>query len=615
MVKRSRLRNSTASKGRLILIVALAGSFLFLGLQHFMLQKNRVQESFFGDVGIQGEESSSLLDKRGVIFDRNFKKLAMTLDRVSVYADVRDVNVNDVITKLGPVLDLEQAELKKLLASDQYKVWLVKNISQQKEEIITELGLPGIHLYKKRARYYPHKESAAHVVGFVGDGLGLAGVEYAYNSLLNRYGSALLAAGAESIVPSISAGDTEQYIVLTIDLKIQRILENYVAELARNKGDVRIGAMLMDTKSAEIIAQAVYPTFDPNFFHEYGKEELQNIFTEQVRVPQKIRKLLWDASVLQSNYEKDETVVPWSIASPQRDIGSQLRLWEHLGFNDPLREDFAQEKDGYNANVETPKPLSADGYDAVVEVTTPMHIATAINSLSRGGTQAVPHLVDRIAGKDGKVLRLPATKEKQATAEQVAREIRTMMQAQMSPGPLSAGTFETESVHYTQTPQGRKYIKNNLFFSLIPVTEPELMLFVFTQLSPFPPSSSPANVETESTFSLTRSANKITTSVVAMQKVMANLSDMMSAEEKREMNFEMQGQLVENVEPGRFVEVDYIGTMPDLKGMSLRKSLRMLKDLKLEIQISGTGVVVNQNPVAGGQVRQNSLCRLMLKPH
>ena len=100
-----------------------------------------------------------------------------------------------------------------------------------------------------------------------------------------------------------------------------------------------------------------------------------------------------------------------------------------------------------------------------------------------------------------------------------------------------------------------------------------------------------------------------------MQKVMSNLSDMMSVEEKREMNFEIQGQTVKNVGPGELVQAEYIGTMPDLKGMSLRKSLQLLKDLKLEILISGTGVVVEQTPIAGRQVRQNSLCRLLLKPH
>jgi cell division protein FtsI (penicillin-binding protein 3) len=611
MVKRSRLRSRSRSKGRLVLLLALAGIFLVMGLHFFKAPEDHVQEAFLAGIGNEGSESTSLLEKRGIIFDRNFKELAMTLDKVSVYADVRDVDTNEVVEQLGPILDQDSIELRKLLGSDYYKVWLAQNISQEKEESINELNLHGIYLHKKRARYYPEGQSAAHVVGFVGKGMGLAGVEYAYNTLLNKYGSALLASGATEVERSDADGNAEQYLVLTIDLKIQKMLEKYVEEVGQKNSNIRIGAMLMDTKTAEIIAQAVYPTFDPNSFHQYRKEDLENIFGHEIAVPATIRKLLWDASLIQNDFEQNREVVPWSIVSSRRDIGSQLRLWDNLGFNDPLATDFMQMRSVSAEKKETPHGLTTDFYDVVVEVATPLQLAAAISRLSIGGRLSVPHVVDRIAGKDGKVFKLSSEKDKEPVTPKVASEIRALLQAQMQPGPLSSGSLETAEISYTKKPVGREYVKNQIFFSLIPQQQPELMLFVFTQLSPF----SPPSVETKSTFSLTKSVNKITTQVVAMQKVMSNLSDMMSAKEKQEMNFEMYGQTAKNVPPGEFVKAEYTGAMPDLKGMSLRKSLRLLKDLRLEIQITGTGVVVEQTPIAGRMVRENSLCRLMLKPH
>jgi cell division protein FtsI (penicillin-binding protein 3) len=611
MVKRSRLRSRSRSKGRLVLFLALAGILLFVGLYFFKAPQGYFQNGFLAEAGNDKSESSSLLDKRGVIYDRNFKELAMTLDKVSVYADVRDVETEEVVEQLGPILDQDSAELKKLLGSDYYKVWLAQNISQEKEESINELNLHGIYLHKKRVRVYPEGQSAAHVIGFVGEGMGLAGVEYTYNTLLNKNGSALVASGATEVQKSGSAGNVDEYIVLTIDLKIQKMLERLVDEIGQKKGDAKIGAMLLDIRTAEIIGQAVHPTFDPNTFHQYGKEDLENIFGQEVAVPAAIRKLLWDASLLQKDFEQNKTVAPWSVVSSRRDIGSQLRLWDHLGFNDPFATDFIQTKAGSAEKNDGPQSITTDLYDVVVEVATPLQIAAALSNLSLGGTQSIPHVIDRIGGKDGKVFKLSSEKDTEPVIPEVAAEIRALLQAQMKPGPLSSSTFETEDISYVKLAKGRKYIKNQMFFSLIPQEQPELMLFVFTQPSPFSPSS----VETKSTFSLTKSVNKITTQVVAMQKVMSNLSDMMSAKEKQEMNFEMYGQEVKNVSPGEFVKAEFTGSMPDLKGMSLRKSLRLLKDLRLEIQISGTGVVVDQTPVAGGMVRENSLCRLMLKPH
>lgn len=582
-----------------------------MGLHFFRVPEDQSQQAFFAGINTENTESKSLLDKRGIIFDRNFRELALTLDKVSVYADVRDVDADEVVEQLGPILDYDSAALRKLLGSDYYKVWLAQNISQEKEERISDLNLRGIYLHKKRIRYYPQGSSASHVIGFVGKGMGLAGVEYAYNTLLNKYGSVLLASGAKEVQKSGSAGNAEQYLVLTIDLKIQKILEKFVKEVGQKNSNARIGAMLMDTKTAEIIGQAAYPSFDPNAFHKYRKEELENILGKKVAIPPKIRKLLWDASLLQKDFEHYREVAPWSIVSSQREIGSQLKFWDHLGLNDPLKTDFIQMKNASEETQEMPHNVTADFYDLVAETVTPLQIASAINGLNIGGRRPVPHVIDRISGKDGKVYKLSASKDKEPVKLEVANEIRSLLQAQMQPGPLSSGTIETESIAFTKTPKGRDYVKNNLFVSLIPQEQPELMLFVFTQISPFSPSS----VETKSTFSLTTSVNKITTQVVAMQKVMSNLSDMMSAKEKQEMNFEMYGQSVESVSQGEFVKAEFTGAMPDLRGMSLRKSLRLLKDLRLEIQISGTGVVVDQNPIAGRMVRENSLCRLVLKPH
>ncbi len=612
MGKRSRLRSRRKVNGRLIGILVLAGIFLSMGLYFLKASVNGDNDGFLAGELDGGKDATGLLAERGEILDRNFKKLAITLEKVSVYADVRDVDKDEVSEKLAPVLDKSSEDLRHLLDSEQYKVWLAKNISQQKEEKVNKLNLRGVYLHKKMVRYYPQKHSAAHVIGVVGKGLGLAGVEHAYNTLLNKSGATLLDQGAELLPKDEAARNLDQNLVLTIDLKIQKMLDSFVNELGQNHNDIRIGVMLMESRSGKIIGQASYPSFDPNSFHEVGRAEHRNILAEPVRIPPEIRKLLWDVSLLQGSFEKDDLVLPWSVVANRRDIGSQLRMWDNLGLNDPLDTDFINVDGVVPGQGQTLKSDESNVYyDSVAETATPLHLAAAINSLSLGGVRPVPHVIDRIVGKDGQTYKLPPGKTKQAVETQVAAEARNLLAAQVKPGPLASGQLETSFLSYMELPEGRRYFNNKMMFSLIPQEKPELMLFVFTQLPPLTPPS----VETKSKFSLSESANKITIPMVAMQKVMSNLSDMMSVEEKSEMNFEMQEKPIEYASETEPEKLELAGTMPDLRGFSLRKSLRLLGELKLEIQINGTGVVVEQEPAAGRLVQANSLCRLLIKPH
>lgn len=608
MGKRSRLRNESRGKGRFLVMSILAGFMLLVGGYHLLLPLMAGKFAFFAE---RSTKSGGLLDARGTIFDRNYKEMAVTLDRVSVYADVREVDAEEAAKKLAPILNVEPKFIQTVIEKDHYRAWLAKNISQEEEEQINRLKIQGVSLHREKARYYPENDVAAHVVGYVGKSMGLSGVEYRYNSLINNYGSAFLSSDAQAIEEENERRHKGQYLVLSLDLKIQRILEKFVKELGDGNEVQRTAAVLMDTTSGGIVGAATYPSYDPNKFQDYSWEILENLLTETVMVPDDIQKLFWDASLLQSRFEKDE-LLPWSVHAQQRSLGSQLRLWDRLGLNDPLNIDFIKlEKPAAKPGLmkHNIKPKSA--YDSVVENATPLHIAQAVAGLVMGESHALPHVIDRITLKNGKTYSLKPSVKEPAVSDAVAAEIRKMLKPQMINGPLSAGYFETDSISYTVKNNMRRYSCNKLLFSVIPQDKPKLMLFVFANLPPYSPSPS----KTKSRFILAGPAKKITLPMVAMQEVMSNLSDMMSVEEKNEMNFELHREIGQNVVVGDLAKAAPLRKMPDLKGLSLRKSLRLLKDLKLEIQISGTGVVVAQTPHVGRRVKYGELCRLVLKPH
>ncbi len=90
MIKRSTLRTGRFGIDRLVFYLILTGCILLLGYR-FVWQSNG-DESGTSFLFTGEEATGSLIDDRGTIYDRNFKELAVTLDRVSVYANIRDVN-------------------------------------------------------------------------------------------------------------------------------------------------------------------------------------------------------------------------------------------------------------------------------------------------------------------------------------------------------------------------------------------------------------------------------------------------------------------------------------------------------------------------------------------
>ncbi len=55
--------------------------------------------------------------------------------------------------------------------------------------------------------------------------------------------------------------------------------------------------------------------------------------------------------------------------------------------------------------------------------------------------------------------------------------------------------------------------------------------------------------------------------------------------------------------------------MPDLTGLSLRKSLRLLEGKGVDVRIYGTGVVVDQSPSPGTELEGRAVCQISLEPY
>lgn len=564
----------------------------------------------------QGQTVEKQKNTRGTIFDRNFKELALSLDRVSVYVRPRDLgDIHGSAEQLANVLGMNDQELLERLDKESQRVWLAKNISLEEEKAVTDLHLAGVFLDRDQVRYYPYKNVAAHVIGFADHNMGLAGVEHYYNRLLEQ------ASISQSEFPHINlegrsrTGIGGQHLVLTIDLKIQDVLEKYVAALGAAHKGAEIVTLLMETETGAIVANANFPSFDPNIFYQYKKEALANILFEPVAIPLKVQKFFHDAMNLRANWDQYQQNCPWSIAAESPEVAAKVHSWFQSTFGATSELDFSGQSvreggiAGKNGSV---APLNDSASIMSLPQATPMQMLVALNSLVNSGNSVVPHVLDRILERNGEHEYLfrssPAGVQRGEVVQNATPEIRRLLKAQGQNGVLDSVRIDVDGHSFQATDKGGESVRNRMMFVMLPADNPELILLVMLRQPYLDPSTAPAGEGLD----LVGPMEKILPSMVALQQVHKNISDMMSMTERKEGNFQQKQKEKTTVGLTTIVE-QHQEFMPDLVGMSLRKALRLLQDKKIKVQIQGTGRVVAQTPAADkplGSVRE---CLLTLK--
>ena len=608
MAKKSRLRIQKSKGRRLVLVI------LFLVLvasgYWFFVNKNQIIEYVHNLFQTNRDASGTGTVTRGVIYDRNLKELAVSMDKVSVYATVRELeSPKETAMRLAPAVNRSEDSLSEKLRDGSLQVWLAENISQEEEDAVRRLALKGIFLHKEKVRYYPQKEKAAHFLGFAENQMGVTGVEYTYNQRLNQYGTSFR--GNNPVEGGEKRRDSHN-LILTIDLKIQDILEKYITDIGASYEGVRLGAMVMETRSGNVIGCVNYPSYDPNRFREYKKGILDNIFVEPVAVPKNIRSFLLDVASLHSDNEKEGSqVLPWSVSSGTANLGSELRLWERLGLNDSPHLDFVAENEPSRKG----KLLSQDNRSGQNESTaptieTPVQILTALTRILNGGYKITPHVVD--PGKNGGLVPPDNDTNNFVIRKEVSAEAQNLFTALTEGGPLSSGCIAGEGISFSTAGGVDDYLRNQMMLIMIPAKGSELVLLVTVDYAGF----DPAGTGKAGVADLVAPGLKMIFPIVTLQQVLTHLSDMMTAEEKEKMNYQ-SAQSSDMASPKAIEtreEDKGPAKMPDLLGLSLRKSLRLLKAAPLEIRVQGSGRVIAQSPPAGTVLTDVKECSITLQP-
>src|SRR5581483_2507474 len=234
-------------------ILLLAGILAFwvcvIGIRLIQLQ---VFE--FGDLTQraqrQQQRSIEVEPRRGVIYDRAGHELAMSVSVDSVFAVPSEIpDQATTASILGKVLKTDPHEILARMKASHAFCWVARKVDSETSDRVRRLNLRGIYFQKEPKRFYPKRELAAQVLGYVGvDDNGLGGIERAYEERLKgRPGKMLISMDAKRRWFGRVERQPEpgQNLVLTIDEHIQYIAEREL-ETAMKETQAKTGTVIVE---------------------------------------------------------------------------------------------------------------------------------------------------------------------------------------------------------------------------------------------------------------------------------------------------------------------------------------------------------------------------------
>jgi len=285
----------------------------------------------------QQSETQKTPGKRGEIVDRHGRLLAYSVDADTIYAVPTDVvDLTKAAAQLCGALDdctkkdreqlLERLSLKRRRGGLTAFQYVKRRATPLEAKRIAALGIKGIGFMKESKRFYPNRELAAHLLGYVGtDNAGLHGLEATYDKTVRgREGTILVQTDARGHAfsrldrPPTTGGSIE----LTIDEHLQFIVERELkagVQAARADGGT---AVAMDPYTGEILAMASWPTFNPNQYAGTSEAALRNRAVQDLYEPGSTFKLVTASAALEEKVVTPNEII--DVSAGQIRFGSRV---------------------------------------------------------------------------------------------------------------------------------------------------------------------------------------------------------------------------------------------------------------------------------------------------
>jgi cell division protein FtsI (penicillin-binding protein 3) len=482
----------------------------------------------FGSVGVrmaalattEAEEPSVIATQAAIhttradITDRHGRVLATNFATNALYAHPHEIvdarAAADGLAEIFPEMDAEALYAR--FTSERRFLWLRRYLSPEQEQMVHDLGEPGLLFGPREMRLYPNGSIASHILGGAGFGqeavnaaevIGVAGIEAMFDDELRD--------------PA-----REAPLALSLDLTVQATLEEVLAGGMMLMNARGAAAVLMDAHTGEIVAMASLPDFDPNsrprplLEGDAADSPLFNRAVQGVYELGSVFKAFTIAQALELGLYNPTDMI--DTRGPLRMAGFAIRDFRSYGPSQSVHDVFT-----HSSNIGTARIAQVIGGErqrafledlgllepAPVEIveaanahpllprrwgelstmtisyghgvsTSLVHLAGAYATMVNGGTRIAPTLLRRDGPQAGE----------RVISEATSRAMREMMRATVTEGTASFGEVEgyavggkTGTADLPRTRGGGYYDDRNIttFASAFPMNDPRYVLITMLQ--------------------------------------------------------------------------------------------------------------------------------------
>ncbi len=638
--------------------IHIVAAFFIIGLGIILLRSYQLQvleRDKLDSIARAGYKALvKLPPKRGTIYDREGHELAASVEVGSIYAnpDLIDGKAK-AAGQLALSLDLSGRDILTLLKKKRSFVWIKRRVPPEKIEQVKALDLKGVGFTTETRRYYPGRDIAGQLLGFVGaDNQGLEGLEKRYDRVLRGPQQTIVqmrdALGRPFFFSSPDVDGHEMHnIILTIDkdiqYKAQQALDAAV-EKARAKGGQ---CLIMNPETGEILAMAVAPSYNPNIFMEYRPNRWRNRTITDCYDPGSAIKVFLLAAALDrdivtpntrfycedgsyriANHTIHDTkkyktlsvsdIVVYSSNIGAIKIGQELgyrRFSEYLkrfGFSSRTGIDLIGERDGFVRPPDDAREIDrATVFFGQGMTSTSLQLANAMSVIANGGKLMRPFVVKAITDQSGKVVKeYHPHMVRRVLSQETTRKVTRVLEGVVSergtaplaaiPGYRVAGKTGTSQKvdHRTRSYSQRDYVA--IFVGFVPADRPRLVIlvaidepkgFVYGGLV-----AGPVFREV-GTWALN---NLRINPEVRMAEVM----------EKPKPDEGVRSRSDQEETPRR----EDSELLPDFRGQTMREVMKRGSALGLKVILEGTGLAFQQSPGPGSSIKGTTLVKVSFKP-
>jgi cell division protein FtsI/penicillin-binding protein 2 len=645
-------------------ITVLAGFILFswAGLCARLFQVQVLNGSEYKIKVVEQSQKKQIIPaNRGNIFDRNNKPLTRNIIHYTL--SVNPKKVTDKIAVATAVSERTGEPKKKYIDKideNSNFEYLERNLQRETLGLLTNHSFTGLNIKRKYKRYYPHSSIGAQLIGYTNiDDEGISGIEKDFNKYLK--GSSGWVHKTKGLSGKIQHKSGMPFnepingnnIQLTIDLEYQSILEQELLKRQVETNAKSATGIIINPQSGEILAMASVPGFDNNNFSE-SEPELHKVraITDQFEPGSTFKVVSAVAAIKQndislfeefdcengkyqyynisvSDHEKYEMLTLPQIIKHSSNIGI-VKMVERIGSKklyETCRDLGFGSKTGINLKGEVTGKLSpysdwstvslgqiAMGHEVGV---TALQIATAYCAIANGGFLVKPRLIRQIIDQNNNQVFSEKTKVLRRIADvQTMKEIRQMLR-----GVITDGTGENASIAgwkiagKTGTAQkwkdgkysNKQFISN--FVGFFPYDDPKILTFIMLDepSQPFHWGSEGAAV----------AFNRVVKRIINMDNSITPPKNKKYTSLKKPINYlNKEIDIKDKIEPER-IELSFLSTqqiygdkteVPEIRGFSMRKAMRVLRSFDLNFKIQGTGKVLWQSPRPGAIVKKETIC-------